>query len=426
MSALQSLPWVDPLIIASGLKEDEWVLLYSSARTSYSGRYSYLAHGHASHIVSSDFTRLAGVLSDHLPWHENAWFGYLGYGLKDALEPLDPEPPGFIDMPALSMTRFHNIWRFDHEKHLIDYIGNASPQIPIKPSASHYTPPTVSMLASNMTKAEYIEKVGHIKKRIQMGELYQANLTRKFYGEFISEPDAFALFRTLSAVSPAPYSAYISTKNTHILSSSPEQFLKISPEGHVQTRPIKGTAPRFEDMAQDHNSRSLLERSEKDRAENLMIVDLMRNDLSRSCEAGSIKVERLFDVTSHAGVHHMSSAISGKKRADRTTLDAVAACFPAGSMTGAPKFSAINLCTGLEAKQRGVYAGGIGYFGGDGSCELSVVIRTLILQGRRFEFQVGGGIVADSEPEDEFQETMHKARGLLATLNVPQTALESL
>ncbi|MDE3038695.1 MAG: anthranilate synthase component I family protein, partial [Pseudomonadota bacterium] len=213
-------------------------------------------------------------------------------------------------------------------------------------------------------------------------------------------------------------SAFLRLGGTSILSSSPELFLKIDAGGQMRARPIKGTAPRSDDPARDRQLRDALAASAKDRAENLMIADLMRNDFSRSCVPGSVGAESLFDVTSHATIHHLSSTITGKKHHGRSTIEAVKACFPPGSMTGAPKIRAMQLCSELERRERGVYSGAIGWFGGDGSCELSVVIRTLVLRDKRFEFQVGGGIVADSTPEGELQEMMDKSRGILAALGL--------
>ncbi len=203
-------------------------------------------------------------------------------------------------------------------------------------------------------------------------------------------------------------------------------FLKIDADGRMAARPIKGTAPRHADPAQDEASREALAASGKDRAENLMIVDLMRNDFSRSSIPGSVKAERLFEVTSHTGIHHMASTVTGQKAPGLSTLEAIMHCFPPGSMTGAPKITAMNLCSALEQDARGVYGGAIGWLGGDGSAELSVVIRTLIVSGDRFEFQVGGGIVSDSAPQREWMETMDKSRGILKALGLPPEAIASL
>ena len=226
-------------------------------------------------------------------------------------------------------------------------------------------------------------------------------------------------------MSPASYSAFMRLDDTYILSSSPELFLHADAAGHIHTRPIKGSAPRFQDEGQDRQSRDALTASAKDQAENLMIVDLMRNDLSRSCLPGSVRAEKLFEVTSHATIHHMSSMVTGIKRPECSTLDAVKACFPPGSMTGAPKIKAMDLCSRMEEIERGIYSGALGWFGGDGSCELSVVIRTLIMNGKNFEFQAGGGIVADSTPQGELDELIEKSRGIFTALEIPSDVILS-
>lgn len=421
----QSLPWAEPLALASGLKDEYWALLYSSAQAGYSGRYSYLAWDLAEHIEADDFLSFEHRLTDSGRRFDPAWFGYLGYGLRDCLEQLTPEPPNFLSMPNLHMMRFHAVCEFDHAHKTLTLWSDRPVSIPA-PSPRLHHPVHVSEIRSNMTRAEYLKKVKLIVDRIHAGDLYQANLTRKFRGEFTDEPDDFVLFTQLCEVSPAPYSVFMRLGTSSILSSSPERFLHIDAEGSVITRPIKGTAKRKADAKEDEITRQQLATSHKDRAENLMIVDLMRNDLSRTCLPGSIETQALFEVTTHPTIHHMSSTIVGKKRPDTTTLDVVKQCFPPGSMTGAPKIRAMNLCAELEPQARGVYSGAIGWFGGDGSCDLSVVIRTLVLQGTHFEFQVGGGIVADSNPEAELAETFSKARGLLLALSLSPDALADL
>lgn len=277
-----------------------------------------------------------------------------------------------------------------------------------------------------MSTQDYLDKASCVIEEIRAGNLYQANLTRKFMGEFEHEADGFALFRALCDISPAAYSAYIRMQDSHIISSSPELFLKIDDRGNITVRPIKGTAPRSDDPAIDRKLRDALSDSVKDRAENLMIVDLMRNDLAKSCIPSSVRAESLYDITSHATIHHMSSTVQGCKRADINALEAVKAAFPPGSMTGAPKIKAMKLCTALEAHARGIYSGALGWFGGDGTCELSVVIRTLLVQGKTFEFQVGGGIVSDSTPQAELEESLAKAKALVTALNLPLEALGAL
>jgi anthranilate/para-aminobenzoate synthase component I len=211
-----------------------------------------------------------------------------------------------------------------------------------------------------------------------------------------------------------------------ILSSSPESFLHITQEGTVSTRPIKGTARRSGDATADATIYHELANSTKNRAENLMIVDLMRHDLSHHCESGSIAVEDLFKITEHPHLYHMVSTVTGQKKPEASTLDLIQACFPPGSMTGAPKIAAIRWCQKMEQMQRGIYSGALGWIHSDGSADLSVVIRTLLLDGNRFEFQVGGGIVADSTPESEWEETLTKATGIASTLGISLDALREI
>lgn len=426
MTIAQSLPWIHPLDAAATISDPYWVLLYSGMQTSYSGRYSYLARELIDTIKANNFDAFAARLTHNTSPFENCWFGYLGYGLKDSLEKLTADQPNWFALPPLYMMQFSTIYQFDHHARTLTAYSNQPAIIPLGTEKKGILPtPHITTLNSNMTTPEYLEKVAYVLERIHAGDLYQANLTRKFYGAFENTPDAFSIFHTLCTISPAPYSAFLSMGKTFVISSSPEQFLSIDASGNVSSRPIKGTASRSEDAEQDMKLCAQLANSEKDRAENLMIVDLMRNDIARSCAPGSVTVDSLFDVTTHATIHHMSSTIRGCKRPDQSVLDIVKHCFPPGSMTGAPKIKAMNLCSQLERVERGIYSGAIGWFGGDGSAELSVVIRTLLLNGNRFEFQVGGGVVADSTPVQEWQELLAKAKGIGKTLGLDAARLEA-
>jgi para-aminobenzoate synthetase component 1 len=419
----QSLPWIEPLTLAAAVREPYWALLYSGTRTSYSGRYSYLACQLAEKISSNDFSVLKDKLSDAKPLFDNAWFGLLSYGLKNSLEQLPQDEPNWLTLPALLMMRFHTIYQFDHDEKTLTCWSDAK-EIPYTQASTEIQDalPKVTSFGSPMSEAEYLQKAGTVLEHIKRGDLYQANLTRKFTGEFETAPNYFSVFRELCRVSPAPYSAFFRLDDIYIASSSPELFLRADNKGYVETRPIKGTAPRFSDAARDAQSLQALADSSKDKAENLMITDLMRNDLARTCIPGSVKVEKLFETTSHATIHHMSSTVTGQKASQHTTLDVVEACFPPGSMTGAPKIRAMELCSKLEQLERGIYSGALGWFGGDGGCELSVVIRTLVMKGRKFEFQVGGGIVADSTPEKELQEIVFKSNGIIRCLGLDKAA----
>ncbi len=415
--------WIDPLdaLQAVEAEHDHLAFLHSSLRTGYSGRYSLLAYGLKDRITSEHFSDLAGKLSADQKQLDNSWFGYLGYRLKNDVEQLSSNPPYLFDTPALCFMQFEHVLLFDHEEKSV----TATPDS-LQSSANLQRRDrkekrvSVSELRSNMTKAEYLEKVSAIRQAIRRGDIYQANLTRKFAGEFEKQADPLSLYLRLNALSPSPYSAYLKCGGFQVISSSPEQFITITAYGQMTVRPIKGSAPKTPEGKQALTS------SVKDKAENLMIVDLMRNDLSRSAVPGSVNVPQLFEINEFATIYHMATSIHAKKRPEVPTLEAVKACFPPGSMTGAPKIKAMEICSALEAHARGIYSGAIGWFGGDGSCDLSVIIRTLITDGRRFEFQVGGAIVHDSEPEAEWLETLVKAQALCESLSLDMKRIASL
>ena len=420
MKKLQSLPWASPLDYAASLRESCWTLLYSGLQAGYSGRFSLLAFDLAERIEATDFTKLEARLTHDQHRFTNAWFGYFGYGLKNSIETLPVDRKSWLNLPPLTFLRFHNILEFDHENKTVHYWSDhINPPLPVPtPHKTAYPIGVCKKLTSNMSQEQYLSHVSYLIERIQAGDVYQANLTRKFNGNFESLPEPFNVFCNLCAISPAAYSAFLKLDDTAILSSSPELFLKVDANGTIHTRPVKGTAPRYPDTARDQASKNNLAASIKDKAENLMITDLMRNDLSRTCLPGSVKTKQLFEINSHSHVHHMSSTITGKKSNLYSTLQVISQAFPPGSMTGAPKITAIGLLSQLEQDERGVYSGALGWLGGDGSAELSVIIRTLLIKKDRFEFQIGGGIVADSTPEAELQEIKDKAAGILKLLNL--------
>ncbi len=434
MRLIKTADWIEPLTAAKKIPDKQnFVLLYSGLDHGFSGQFSILALNKKREIVSADFKEFETKLSHNNTKFTNAWFGYLGYGLKNCLEKLPHDLPSIIDMPNLFMAQYSVILQFDHRAKKVEFWGTEDSEIEnillllsqkeqTDNQGEHWE---VKNLTSNMSKVEYLEKVGVIKKHICNGDVYQANLTRKFYGNLQGYNNSFDIFVRLAGISPSPYSVFLRWGENSIISSSPERFLFIDEKGNVDTRPIKGSAPRFEDKKRDEKSKIALENSEKDKAENLMIVDLSRNDLSRNCVLGSVKTDNLYKVTSYSTVHHMASTIKGKKLPSASSLDVVKGCFPPGSMTGAPKIKAIQICSDLEKLSRSIYSGGIGWFGGDGSIDLSVVIRTIIISGDKFEFQVGGAITNDSNAENEWEETMIKAKAIAKTLNIKMSKLES-
>ncbi len=258
-------------------------------------------------------------------------------------------------------------------------------------------------------REQFTDGVARIKEWIAAGHIYQANLSHAFAAQVSG--DLFSLYETLREASPAPMAAYLALDGREILSSSPETFLKISGRG-IETRPIKGTRPRFADPDEDRRSAYELQTSAKEISELVMITDLLRNDLGQVCEFGSVEVAEMLQLETFEQVHHLVSTVTGTLRPEIDALAAIAACFPGGSITGAPKKRAMEIIQELEQAPRGVYCGAIGWLGYNGESSLNIAIRTLVRRGNQLVYQVGAGIVADSDPDKEYEETLHKAAGI--------------
>ena len=269
---------------------------------------------------------------------------------------------------------------------------------------------------ANMNKQEYLEKFACVQRYICDGDCYQVNLAQRFSVEI--EGGLWSVYRGLREINPAPFSAYLDCGDFQVLSFSPERFL-LARAGHVKTRPIKGTRPRHANPAADLAEIEALRSSAKDQAENLMIVDLLRNDMSKSCRSGSIKVSRLFDIESFANVHHMVSTIEGDLEPGKDALDLLQGCFPGGSITGAPKLRAMEIIEELEPHRRGVYCGAIGYISRHGDMDLNIAIRTAVHRDGRLSFFAGGGLVADSKGESEYQESIDKVAPMFRLFGQP-------
>jgi aminodeoxychorismate synthase component I len=263
---------------------------------------------------------------------------------------------------------------------------------------------------SGFTRSEYLQAVERVRQYILTGDIFQANLSQRFEAPWPGDP--FEFYRRLTAANPAPFAAYFQGDGYTIASASPERFLRVDPDGQVETRPIKGTRRRGETPAEDRRLADELLASAKDRAENVMIVDLLRNDLSKVCRPGSVDVPALCALESHPTVHHLESIVTGRLEEGRSAADLLRAAFPGGSITGAPKVRAMEILAELEPVARGVYCGAIGWLSVTGAMDTSIAIRTVTLQGGRATFHAGGGIVADSAPALEYQETLDKAAGI--------------
>lgn len=266
----------------------------------------------------------------------------------------------------------------------------------------------------NLSRADFCAAVQRVRDYIARGDVYQVNLSQRARCSY--DGDSVALYQALRRGNPAPYGAYLDFGDWQLISTSPEQFLQKTGR-QLETRPIKGTRPRGIDAEADRQNEAALRVSQKDRAELLMIVDLERNDLGRVAEFGSVQVEGLYHLEHYARVIHQTARVKATLAAGKDVYDALAALFPGGSITGAPKIRAMQIIEELEPTRRGAYCGSIGYIGFDGDAEFNIAIRSLHLKDGQLDYQVGGGIVWDSDPEEEYQETLDKARAIRETID---------
>ncbi len=301
--------------------------------------------------------------------------------------------------------------------------GRARPTRPASMSipGMEHAPFTSLSVVSNFTHKDYLEAVSRVKEYIAAGDIYQANLSQRLSAPLATTP--YDLYRRLSRENPAPFAAYFETPDAAVVCCSPERFLQVRGR-EVETRPMKGTRPRGATPEEDARLAAELLASEKDRAENVMIADLLRNDLGRVCEFGSVHVPELFALEKYATVYQLVSTVRGRLRPGTTALDCLRASFPGGSITGAPKVRSMEIIEELEPTRRGVYTGAIGYLCFSGDMDVNIVIRTVIVKDGIAHFQVGGGIVADSDPEGEYQETIDKAQALARALAAEAGAKE--
>ena len=360
--------------------------------------------------------------------------GYFGYDLARRFETLPARAVDAEKLPEMAVGLYDWAAVVDHLEQRVWLVGGVrDPRTAERWDAlvacfahtgeRQRVPFTVSAPAtSNLNEHEYAQAFHRIQDYIHAGDCYQINLAQRFAAPVAGDP--WLAYQSLRVINPAPYAAYLNTPQAQILSASPERFLKLE-RGEVETRPIKGTRPRVGHPRLDAELAEALRVSEKDRAENVMIVDLLRNDLSKVCAPHSVRVPRLFEVESFATVHHLVSTVTGTLLPGRDALDLLRACFPGGSITGAPKRRAMQIIEELEPQRRGVYCGAIGYLGCNGNMDLNIAIRTLVVADGSARFWAGGGIVADSQLDAEYQETFDKARALLRLLEqsaMPQVA----
>ncbi|MGQ0614574.1 MAG: aminodeoxychorismate synthase component I [Planctomycetaceae bacterium] len=349
------------------------------------------------------------------------WIGVLGYGLRTAFEEVPERHPDDTGLPDIDLSYYPAVAVHDAEEQawwLVwrEEAGDGARKLHARlmHAGSPLRGGVKGSFAPRIRKEAYLAAVRRAIEYIRAGDLFQVNLSHEFRAPFLGDP--LALYLNLRQRNPSAYAAFLDLGGGQaLLSTSPELFLRL--KGHeVTTRPIKGTRPRGATPAQDEALREELAQSEKDGAELAMIVDLERNDLGRVCEPGSIEVVEERAIESYATVHHLAAEVRGVLEAGRDRIDLLAAAFPGGSITGAPKIRAMEIIDELEAGRRGPYTGSVGIFGDDGSLDLNIAIRTLLLARGEARLHVGGGIVADSDPEAEYRETLAKGEAIFRTL----------
>ena len=405
-------------------------------------RNSKLQFGNPWHILDALMARYELLDEADQPFPLGGCFGCWGYDLKNFVEPQLPrravndlELPdchvGFYDSLVVFDHRLGKTWivstglaadgsrsetrareqlEFWQKKLAADAEGRAGSPLPAERRARSDAP-----YQSNLSRAGFLAAVARAQRYIRAGDIYQVNLSQRLTAPCASS--AWNLFQRLTAVSPAPFAAFLDCGDFQIASSSPELFLRVS-GAHILTRPIKGTRPRDPDPTRDAQLAYELQTSAKELAELVMITDLLRNDLGKVCEYGSVQVPELARLEKFAQVQHLVSTVEGRLRGDVTHFAALASCFPGGSITGAPKIRAMEIIDELEPVTRGPYTGALGYLGFNRESQLSILIRAAVCKNNLAHFHVGAGIVADSVPEAEYDETLAKAAGFLAALNL--------
>ncbi|MHB8171333.1 MAG: anthranilate synthase component I [Thermincolia bacterium] len=375
-----------------------------------------------------------------LPRFYGGAVGYFGYDLVRYIEDLPSTAPDQLQLPDGHFVITGLVLIFDHVKHKLKIVANT--RVGNEPEKAYeagvesinnlvkilnggvatlpeYKPGQPVTINSNMTKGEYIHMVEKAKEYIKAGDIFQVVLSQRFRAPLAANP--FDIYRSLRTVNPAPYLFYLNFGETIIIGSSPEMLVRVE-DGLIQTRPIAGTRPRGRNQQEDRLLAEDLLADAKERAEHLMLVDLGRNDLGRVCKYGTVEVTDFMFIENYSHVMHLVSNVLGEMEEGKSDFDALRACFPAGTLSGAPKVRAMEIIEELEPSRRGTYGGVIGYFGFTGNMDTCITIRTLLVHGDQVYVQAGGGIVADSDPEKEYQETINKAMALLKTLQQDDSA----
>jgi para-aminobenzoate synthetase component I len=432
-------------------------ILDSSSQNNFLENYSYIAidpfltirsknndiwindiptEGNPWNILEEFYSKYQLPKQLNLPPFQGGAVGYFGYELAQHLENLPTPKFSNFDYPDLAMGFYDLVIAFDHlkkkswifssgfpkeniyeqEKHANKRINYIKGIISTDNQNNYLQPINKNILSSNFTKSKYKESVKKAIDYIYEGDIFQANISQTFSTELNENLNDFSIYLQLREKNPAPFSAFYRHRENSVLSSSPERFLKVT-DGLVETRPIKGTRLIGSTESEDKIIKNELINSQKDRSENIMIVDLMRNDLSKVCKPNSISTPELCNLETYKNVHHLVSVVRGELKDGMTSIDLVKACFPGGSITGAPKIRAMEIIHELEPSPRGPYCGSLGYIAFNGDMDINILIRTITIHKNSLQYQVGGGIIAESNEEDEYQETLHKGNRMFELLS---------
>jgi len=452
----EEIDYLDPIQAFAPWAGQAWSLLLDSALLEGArGRYSYICVAPYQTLLARDgelfldgcalsgdpFARLEELLArtilphlSGLPPFQGGAAGFLGYELGRFLEKFPVTGVDDMHLPDLALGFYDQIIAFDAVARRAWIIARdvgakdgpqrlarlrtaitaarAAPLAPVQAAHVH------ASWTVNFSRTAYEKTIQRVKDYILEGDIFQANIAQRFAIALDGDFNRFDFYRRLREVNAAPFAAFMQMGGFALASASPESFIKLS-GAKVETRPVKGTRPRGPTPQQDQALAQELISSEKDRAENVMIVDLLRNDLSRVCQDGSIAVPALCDLESYASVHHLVSVVTGDLRPGLGPVDVLRAAFPGGSITGAPKIRAMEVIAELEPHRRGPYCGSMGYIGFDASMMMNIAIRTVAMNAQQAVFHAGGGIVTDSEPAAEYAECLAKARAIFTAFGLP-------
>jgi len=388
--------------------------------------------GSGSRLVGTDIFEVLADYAGRLPsgGSQAGWVGFFGYAARlDLPAQLDPNP----DVVDACWMRANRFVAFDHQRRRVHAVSPpdhaeawrsevsallASTTRAVAPAAEI----AVARIVSSCAPEQFAVAFDEVQAQLRLGNSYETNLTFRIVAKSAADP--VDVYRRLRRLNPAPYAALITHHGTSLLSSSPERFATVDAAGLIETRPIKGTTPRDSDPAKDEAAAARLRDEPKFVGENLMIVDLLRNDLSRVCDVGTVQVTDLMHVESYPSVHQLITTIGGHLRPEVSTLSALHALFPGGSMTGAPKLRTMSIIAEVESSPRGAYAGALGWILDDGSADLGITIRSLVHRDGRYELGTGGGITVRSRCEEELTETGWKVQTLLSALGLPAGSLQ--